>query len=591
MLQWQLPSGVSAAQTLWPLPQKIHLGDLVNYGFEDEVTLVSPVTFEAGFVPPADGLLRIGLTAHWLVCRTECIPQSTELQLQLPLTTQQNQISSGIADTLARQPQSFPGKVSARIDNQHLVLQASDWPSGSVGQRIHIFPEQNEVIASPAEQHPLARTEWQNGVFQARLPLSELRSTAPHHLTWWWLTGTADTARAWQVDTPVQGAWPELPKPRSDSNPIQSTGAAPNPIVAPSPGGGDLGLWGALLGALLGGFLLNLMPCVLPVLAIKMVALSQGSVSTAMRRLQGWAYTGGVLLFLLGLGAGLLALRAAGQAAGWGFQLQSPGLVALLALLFIFITLNLSGLFEIHSRVPSAILQWQARHPALDAFLTGLLSVVVATPCSAPFMGASLGLAVTLPWVEAMGVFAMLGLGLASPYLVACHWPSVVAFMPKPGPWMNRFRRMLAIPMAATAFWLLWVLVQQTIEPPTDHNRPNLARADSPADAWLAWSPQVVEQAQAQGRTVFVDFTAAWCITCQVNKRTTLERPVLRQLFLDKNVLTLRADWTRHDPAITQALTELGRSGIPVYAIYRPGAAPIVLSELISVQEVQDALR
>ena len=380
--------------------------------------------------------------------------------------------------------------------------------------------------------------------------------------------------------TAVQGPWPELPVP--------GQGAA-QVVLSP---GADLGWWGALLGALIGGLLLNLMPCVLPVLAIKMFALGSGQVSPSMRRWQGWAYTAGVLLFLLGLGGLLLALRAAGQAVGWGFQLQSPWLVGGLALLFALIALNLADIVHIERWLPSGVWQWQSRHPAIDAFSTGLLSVVVAAPCSAPFMGASLGLAVTLPWPQALTVFATLGLGLASPYLLACHFPALTRFMPRPGAWMNRLRHLLAIPMAATVVWLLWVLGQQLThdQAPTDAPK-SISRADSPAGQWLPWSPEVVAQAQAQGRVVFVDFTAAWCITCQVNKRTTLERAEVLDAFKARDVLALRADWTRHDPAITRALADLDRTGIPVYAIYRPHQAPVVLSELISVTDVLQAIK
>ncbi|MDI9332606.1 MAG: thioredoxin family protein [Alphaproteobacteria bacterium] len=579
-LQWQLPQGVAAADILWPLPRKLRLGELVNYGFEGEVTLVAPLRFDPAFRPPADGLLRIGLTAHWLVCRTECIPQTGEFQLQVPWGQGQSQIAPSVSETLARQPQVFPGQASARIESEFLLVQAQGWPAEAQGQKIGLYPERNEVIAAPAEQHPRAQIGWQNGVYSARLPLSDLRSESPAELSWWWVVGEGPQARAWRVITPVQGPWPPLPQPGQGSAPILKAEGA------------DLGFWGALLGAFLGGLLLNLMPCVLPVLALKMFALGQGQISPVMRRWQGWSYTLGVLVFLLALGAGLLALRAAGQAVGWGFQLQSPWVVGALALLFALIALNLADWIHVERWFSNGMMQWQSRHPAVDAFLTGLLSVVVAAPCSAPFMGASLGLAVTLPWSQALSVFAVLGVGLASPYLLACHFPAVVRFIPRPGAWMNRLRHLLAIPMAATVVWLLWVLGQQLTAPePGPASGAVAVRADSPAGQWLPWSPEVVAQAQAQGRIVMVDFTAAWCITCQVNKRTTLERPELLQALKDKNVLVLRADWTRHDPVITQALSDLDRTGIPAYAIYRPGLPARVLSELISVSDVLDALR
>jgi thiol:disulfide interchange protein DsbD len=581
--EWQLPVGVSMGETLWPIPRKLKLGDLVNYGFEGRVALVAPLQFNAAFKAPADQTLPIALTAHWLVCRTECIPQSGTFNISIPLQAAQNRIDPDIQTTLAQQPLPFPGKVSAKLEQGRLVLQARGWPAESLGQRVALYPEQNEVIAAPAELHPRALTGWQGDVWQARLPLSDLRSTTPQNLNWWWVVGEGERARAWRVQTPVEGVWPPLPVPG------QNTAAEPEPYTV---AGVDLGWWGALIGAFMGGLLLNLMPCVLPVLALKMFALAQGHETPAMRRAQGWAYTAGVLLFLVGLGAGLMVLRAAGEAVGWGFQLQSPWVVGALAVLFALIALSLLDLIHFDRLLPSVLGQWQARHPALDAFFTGLLSVVVAAPCSAPFMGASLGLAVTLPFGQAMAVFTALGIGLAAPYLLASHFPALVRLVPRPGAWMNRLRHLLAIPMVATVVWLLWVLAQQVTAPdPAKQATVAMARVDSPAGEWLAWSPQVVEEAQAQGRTVFVDFTAAWCITCQVNKRTTLERAEVLSAFKEKNVLALRADWTRYDPTITQALADLDRTGIPVYAVYRQGKPPVVLSELISVADVMAVLK
>jgi thiol:disulfide interchange protein DsbD len=580
-LEWQLPAGVTALDTLWPIPRKLRLGELVNYGFEDTVSLAVPLQIPDTTRPGADGQLTIALTAHWLVCRTECIPQTGLFKIGIPWATPQSRYVPEVAATLEQQPAEFPGTATARFENGQMLIQASGWPADLRGKQFALYPVQNEIIAAPAETHPGARQSWIDDTLTIQLPLSDLRTQSPEQLTWWWVVGEGAQARAWRVSTSVQGPWPDLPVP----------GQTSTPVAAKTPGT-DLGWWGALLGALMGGLLLNLMPCVLPVLALKMFALGQPGLSPAVRRWQGWAYTAGVLLFLMGLGGLLLALRAAGQAVGWGFQLQSPWLVAVLALLFALIALNLADLIHFERWFSGGMLQWQSRHPTIDAFLTGLLSVVVAAPCSAPFMGASLGLAVTLPWPQALTVFAMLGLGLASPYLLACHFPALARFMPRPGAWMNRLRHLLAIPMAATVLWLLWVLGQQLIhdDPPADAST-SIARADAPSGQWLPWSPEVVDQARSKGRTVFVDFTAAWCITCQVNKRTTLERAEILQAFKQNNVLALRADWTRYDPAITRALAELDRTGIPVYAVYRPGQPTLVLSELISVADVLNALK
>ena len=331
----------------------------------------------------------------------------------------------------------------------------------------------------------------------------------------------------------------------------------------------------------------------------------------------------------------LLALRAAGEGLGWGFQLQSPGMVAALAALFTLIGLNLAGVCEFGNFLPSGVASLQARHPVADSFLTGVLAVAVASPCTAPFMGASLGLAVTLPAAQALAVFAALGLGLALPYLAASFVPAVASALPRPGPWMQTFRRLMAFPMFATVVWLVWVLGQQTgidgagallallvggafvvwtltLNGSARHwlatvsiaalglltmgIGPNVLKItdQEPAAAttgrWQPWSAAQVDSLVAAGKPVFVDFTAAWCVTCQYNKKTTLADARVLADFDARKVQLLRADWTRRDPAITAALAVLGRNGVPVYVLYPPGRPPVVLSEILSVDEVRAAL-
>jgi thiol:disulfide interchange protein len=352
-------------------------------------------------------------------------------------------------------------------------------------------------------------------------------------------------------------------------------------------------------------------------------------------RVSGAAYTAGVIVSFAALGALMLALRAAGEQLGWGFQLQSPAVVATLAALFTLVALNFSGLFEFRSLLPSSVATLEARHPVANSFLTGVLAVAVASPCTAPFMGASLGFAIALPAGEAMGIFLALGVGMALPYLLASWVPAVARWLPRPGAWMETFRRFMAFPMFATVAWLVWVLGQQTgvdgagallgllvalsmvVWALTLQGRARVVlsglalaglafvgwttggvitrAAAAPAVAeskagWQAWTPGLPEQLVAQGRPVFVDFTAAWCVTCQVNERTTLSRSEVRADFSARNVALLRADWTRRDPAITKALAQLGRNGVPVYVVYRPGRPPVVLSEVLTVDEVRAAL-
>jgi thiol:disulfide interchange protein len=337
----------------------------------------------------------------------------------------------------------------------------------------------------------------------------------------------------------------------------------------------------------------------------------------------------------MALGLLLLGLRAAGESLGWGFQLQNPAVVAGLAALFTLIGLNLAGVFEFGSLLPSGLAAFQARHPVLDAFLTGVLAVAVASPCSAPFMGASLGLAVTLSAAQALMIFATLGLGLALPYLLASFVPAVARALPQPGAWMDALRKLLAFPMFATVVWLVWVLGQQsgidgagallailvafsavlwsislqgqlrvTIASisiaacaatlwaigPLVINLSVPNGTQTTHQGWQTWSPGKVEQLLADQKPVFVDYTAAWCVTCQYNKKTTLANAEVQTAFDAKGVVRLQADWTRRDPAITAALAQLGRNGVPVYVFYKTGRAPLVLSEILSVQEVRDAI-
>jgi thiol:disulfide interchange protein DsbD len=461
-----------------------------------------------------------------------------------------------------------------------------------------------------------------------------MRMSEPRQFGFLLTAGQGTERQGFALSAPIKQPWPavsDIPAPTPPKTHLPST--AEEGLGAE----GLLGFALALIGAFIGGLILNLMPCVLPVLAIKLLGFAQHSRQHRAHRIAGMAYTIGVVLSFLMLGAGVLALRAAGEQLGWGFQLQSPWVVSVLAAFFMLIALNLFGLFELGQMLPSRLASFQYKHPVLDALLSGVLAVAVASPCTAPFMGASLGLAMTLPTWQALAIFVAMGLGLAAPYLLASLVPAVARLLPHPGPWMVTLRQLLAFPMLATVIWLLWVLGQQTnldtamfalggllmlaafvwtlklrnlaslslrwllavalvwggltfsdaLKAPTDTASNNAA---TDAQTWRPWSASAVAQSLAQGRPVFIDFTAAWCVTCQINKKSTLSDSEVLTDLATHNVTLMRADWTRRDPAITAALSALGRSGVPVYVLQAPGKPPQVLSELLSVRKMREAL-
>jgi thiol:disulfide interchange protein DsbD len=381
------------------------------------------------------------------------------------------------------------------------------------------------------------------------------------------------------------------------------------------------------------------MPCVFPILTIKVLGFAQHHDSKATMRTEAVAFASGVVLTFVALGGALLMLRAAGEQLGWGFQLQSPVVVTSLALLFFVLALNLSGVFEFGQLAPSSVAEWSSKNRVVDAFGSGVLAVVVASPCTAPFMGAALGFAMTGGTAVLLMVFVVLGVGMALPYVLLAWFPGWRRRLPRPGPWLARFKELLAFPLYATVIWLAWVLGAQRDNDAVlrlfatllglgfalwawrivrgggarpwgiagfaaligaalvawplfagDGEPAKPAAASAVEGDWTPFTPARVADLTAAGRPVFVDYTAAWCVTCQVNKRLVLNTAAVRDGFAKRNVALVRADWTRRDPAITRALTALGRSGVPVYVLHRPGQPPLVLPEVLQQQTVLDAL-
>jgi len=636
-LQWQLPAGLEAGEIDWPLPEAIRVGPLVNYGYEGELLLPVPFKVAADFKAPAGDTLTVRLHASWLVCRVECIPEEGDFTLQLPVRSASAMHAPAFAAAQAGRPAALSGQSTAKVAGERLQLRIAGLPAALQGQNLTLFPETPEVL-----EHAAVWTQaWDGAVWTADWPLSAMRGETPNELPFVLAPATTPTSGplAWRTVAAVEGRWSSAPV--AGVSPALAAALAANaqqvPPAPPAPG--VSGFWMALLGGLVGGLILNLMPCVFPVLAIKIVGFARHGQDRRALRIGGLAYGAGVLLSFLALGGLLLALRAAGQQLGWGFQLQSPGLVAAMAVLFTLLGLNLAGMFEFGRMLPQRWASAQVRHPVGEAFLSGVLAVAIASPCTAPFMGASLGLAIDMPAAQALTVFAALGVGMALPYVLASWMPALVRWLPRPGAWMETFRHAMAFPMFATVAWLVWVLGQQSgidgagallvllvalsalVWTLTLGGRtrwllgaglllatlwlgsavgPHITRAvaaesaamaGASATEWQPWSAERVSSLTAAGTPVFVDFTAAWCVTCQVNKHTTLNRDDVRADFAARGVALLRADWTRRDPAITQALTALGRSGVPVYVLYAPGRPPHVMTELLSPAEVHGALQ
>jgi thiol:disulfide interchange protein/DsbC/DsbD-like thiol-disulfide interchange protein len=667
-LQWQLPAGLQAGDIAWPLPKKFPIGTLANYGYEGRLLLTVPITVSSDFKFPANAPLTVQLQADWLVCRKECIPQEGQLALSLTSATAQtphaalfektrSQSPQKIAQQQPAGPEAMAGQTTLSDDGKNLRLEVQGLPDNWRGQMLSAFPVTPNVVHNAAVQGKDWTQKWQGAVWTAQIPVSEERGDSPLSMRWVIAAGpeSSPKAPAFELETPVTGTWPALTQTApAEISPALAKALAENARLAEKPAASSttaLGLALAILGALAGGLLLNLMPCVFPILAIKVLGFAKANTSQTQHRAAGLAYTVGVVLSFMLLGGLMLVLRAAGEQLGWGFQLQSPPVVAGLALLFTLLGLNLAGVFEFGQMLPSGLATLQSRHPTVNAGLSGVLAVAVASPCTAPFMGASLGLAIALPVWQALMVFAAMGVGMALPYLAASWWPGIARALPRPGAWMVTFRQAMAFPMFATVIWLLWVLGQQTgidsasgllallltvawlvwslglsgrtrwvlsglalvtllwlgsswlpqalreapAEPVASASAASSGQASGSGTAnaplWQAWSEAALQAHQAAGRPVFVDFTAAWCVTCQYNKKTTLADAQVLADFAARQVVLMRADWTRRDPAITQALTALGRSGVPVYALYAPNRPPVLLSELPSVAEVQNALQ
>jgi thiol:disulfide interchange protein/DsbC/DsbD-like thiol-disulfide interchange protein len=621
---WELPRGVAAGPLVWPHPERVPVGPAMSFGYSDEVVVLARLTAPAD-LPPGTRLALRG-RASWLVCAKICIPEEAELALTLPVAAARPAPDPRSAPAIAAArraipaPSPWPARYAATPQSVTLTVAAPGLRADRVGE-VWFFPARWGVIDHAAPQD----TTVDPGGIVLRLKRGDLVEAA---------------------EGPIDGVL--VIRERLDGGMvsqafvIQATSSdTPGPSTPIIPA---LSLLEAMGLALLGGLVLNLMPCVLPVLSVKALALvahADAAPGAAWR--QGLAYTAGVLVSFAALAGGLLTLRAGGDQIGWGFQLQSPLVVTLLAYLFFALALALSGVWLAGGRLTGFGQGLTARPGHAGAFFTGALAAVAATPCTAPFMGVAVGYAVTQPAGAALLVFEALGLGLALPFLALSLAPAWRRWLPRPGAWMEWLKQALAFPLYATAAWLVWVLSRQAgpeavaaalgglvliafaawLHGRTRDAPPHWRRAGSvtaatavaaalalgplalsappsapPASAATAgspvaerWSPRRLAELRAQGKPVFVNFTAAWCITCLVNERVALHSPVVIEAFARKDVAYLKGDWTSRSAEIAAGLGTFGRNGVPLYVVYPAGATtPTVLPQILSEGTILEAI-
>jgi DsbC/DsbD-like thiol-disulfide interchange protein/cytochrome c biogenesis protein CcdA len=636
-LTWRLPSGAIAGPTLWPVPTRQTFGGLMNYGHAGDVILLTELVAPTELAP--GDRFAIGLAAQWLVCAEICIPEEASFALDVPVGRSVDAPAAPRLMTAVAAlppPAPWPARFARDGDRLLLHLEMAGIPLDRIGDA-YFFPRTPALLDHAAPQAFTTAT----GALILALPLAGTAPALPDRLE-----GVLVLRGSGAMAGPGTGAGAgtrDAPWPGDGFTVAAGHGAvaAPPGWRAPPPGTPALTLWEALLFAMLGGAILNLMPCVFPILSMKALALLDlPAEDRAARRRDGVFYGVGVFASFAAIAALLAALRAGGAELGWGFQLQSPVFVAVMANVMLAVGLNLSGVFAV--RMPAlATPRVAQRGGRLAACLTGALAVVVATPCTAPFMGAALGLALTAPPWTMGAVILALGIGFAAPVLILTLLPASGRYLPRPGPWLIQFRALLAFPVYATAAWLIWVLSQQTdpagfalalgslvaaglaawatglgsagprlwpwilavtaaiasislavgiAKLPETRSSGGAETATLATDA-ISFTPARLAGLRAEGRPVFVNMTAAWCITCLVNEANVLAAPAIRNALAAGGVVMLKGDWTRGDPDITAYLRSHGRSGVPLYVFYPSGSgAPEILPQILTESLLRNVL-
>lgn len=648
-IAWKLPEGFKAGDIQWPTPHVVKdtAGTITGNGYEGEAFLLVEITPPATLA--AGSTVKLTATSEWLMCKDVCMPGDSTLDIAFTVAATAEADATwtkALAD--ARQQLSIKNTawdLTASHDGTLATITLK--PKAGTTHKpegLHFFAA--DAFTDYAAEQKVTEA---NGVYTlvTKLDAAADKTTAR-------LTGVFAAANGWGAAPGYGGLLVDVPFTAKDApaaaTPVAAKGGTP-PTAPPSSGAGDANaaaasLLGTMFFALLGGLVLNLMPCVFPVLGIKILGfVNQAGHDKAKVVKHGLVFSLGVLLSFWALAGMLLALRAGGEQLGWGFQLQSPAFVYGMAVFLLIFALNLSGLFEIGLSATGAGANLQSKDGYAGSFFTGALAVLVATPCSAPFLAPALGAALALSPFESLLVFTAIAVGLALPYLLLSLFPQAIKFLPRPGAWMETFKQFMAFPLYATVGALLWVLAAQTAGddygllliafgfvlvamaawaygrfgqafgkpgrqrfgrvfaalllvgglwlgwPKGAPEAPVAGEAAKFQVVWEKWSPEAVKAAQAAGKFVYVDFTARWCATCQTNKAAVFGSDAVLEEFGKKNVVLLKGDWTNKDPKITEELARWNRSAIPFNLIYAPTKAePVVLPELLTADRVLEHL-
>ena len=614
-IKWTLPSGLSAGPLQFAAPNRLPVGPLLDFGYED--TAAFPVTFTAASsIKP--GPVHVDALVDWVVCAQTCVPGKAHLGLDLtvgpPAAAVQPVGALGEAISLIPKPLPASDSVAVAAGAKDFVVTLKTSSPVDRPEDTEFYPYDPDLIVNSADQD----VEPIPGGFRIRFPRADDLKTLPANLHG--LIKLSDTA-SYEFTAPV----------------VPGEIAPPTPSVAKTQASGVTTI-SAIGLAFIGGIILNLMPCVFPVLFLKGLALVQSSGEERKQlRSHGLVYTVGILVSFWAIVGVLLVLRAGGSQAGWGFQLQSPTFIAILASFLFFFALSLAGQFDLGLSFTSAGGELATKPGYTGSFFTGVLATVVATPCTAPLMGAAIGFALVQPAWITFAIFTALGLGLATPYMLLSLQPAWTKILPRPGAWMETMKQLTAVPLFATAIWLAYVYGRLYAGESSDGGdgvyRLSLllgcflvlavagwvlgkwpAKWSSsitaivliafglavplyqPKDTNLVWAPYsqaTLDAARQSGSPVFIDFTAAWCLSCQVNEKLVLHAKDVQQQLSDHHVTLLRADWTKYDPAITQELASLNRSGVPTYVLYpaSASAAPDVLPEVLTKELVLNAIK